>query len=291
MNNFSVTSKDVGEGLKRSASALATAGNTIDESIALLVAGNNVVQDIDVVATALKTSALRLTTTKGQLEELGEDAEGAAESVTQLQTQLLNLTKGKVDIMLDENTFKSTYQIMLETSKIWDSMSQKNQMSVLELMFGKRGANVGASVLTNMTDAQKVLEDSSNSSGSAMKELDTVLEGIQGRLNKFQTAYESLSKTLVNSGLLKGIISTGTGVMDILNAFFSLFQTGAGEVIRDLALISVSLMGLKKLNSVLDFSKIFDVGGVKLIAPVCPPCSVGNNKRVYGEYGSINEAA
>lgn len=41
-NNFSITSAGIGEALQRSASALYEAGNTIDESIALVTAGNSV---------------------------------------------------------------------------------------------------------------------------------------------------------------------------------------------------------------------------------------------------------
>jgi len=46
---------------------------------------------------------MRLRNTAGELEKLGEDSEGAAESVTKLQTQLLNLTSGKVNIMASED--------------------------------------------------------------------------------------------------------------------------------------------------------------------------------------------
>ncbi|WP_206459457.1 phage tail tape measure protein [Anaerovorax sp. IOR16] len=164
-NNFAITSQGIGTALKRSASALSTAGNDINESIALITSANAIVQNPEIVGTALRTAALRLTSSRGKLEELGEDAEGAAESVTKLQTQLLNLTKGKVDIMLDADTFKSTYQIFLEMSKVWDSMTQKDQMDALELMFGKRQANVGASILKNMKDAQNALKSSSDAAG------------------------------------------------------------------------------------------------------------------------------
>lgn len=216
-NNFAISSQGVGDALKRSASALATAGNSIDESIALIVGANAVVQDPDVVGTALKTAALRLTSSRGKLEELGEDAEGAAESVTKLQTQLLNLTKGKVDIMLNKDNFKSTYQILLEMSKVWDKMSQKDQMDALELMFGKRGANVGSSIITNMADAENALKTSMNSAGSAMAENEKVLESIQGKMAQFKAQYEALSNTIFNSDFIKGAIDTGTGFLGFLD--------------------------------------------------------------------------
>ena len=44
-NRFSITSKGIGEALKRSASALAEGGNSLDESIGIITAANEVVQD------------------------------------------------------------------------------------------------------------------------------------------------------------------------------------------------------------------------------------------------------
>ena len=44
-NNFAIDSVGIGEALQRSASALAEAGNSIDESIALVTAANSVIQN------------------------------------------------------------------------------------------------------------------------------------------------------------------------------------------------------------------------------------------------------
>lgn len=217
LNNFAISSKGVGDALQRSASSLATANNTLEESIGLVVAGNSVVQDPDVVGNALKTAALRLTSTKGELEELGEDADGAAKSITKLQTQLLNLTGGKVNIMQDADTFKSTYNILLEMSKVWNTMTQKDQMSALELMFGKRGANVGSSIIQNMADGQKAYAGALNSSGSAMAENEKVLESIQGKVSKFQASYEALSNSLIDNDFVKDIIDFGTTGLNLLD--------------------------------------------------------------------------
>lgn len=60
MNNFAITSVGIGDALERSASALYEGGNTLDESIGLITAANSVVQNPDVVGTALKTLSLRI---------------------------------------------------------------------------------------------------------------------------------------------------------------------------------------------------------------------------------------
>ena len=57
-NNFPTSAGDIGEGLKRSASSLAVAGNSLEESIALFTAGQSVVQDADSLGTMLKTNKI-----------------------------------------------------------------------------------------------------------------------------------------------------------------------------------------------------------------------------------------
>ena len=45
---------------------------------------------------------------------MGEDVSDMATTTSQLQAKLLALTGGQVDIMLDENTFKNSTQILLK---------------------------------------------------------------------------------------------------------------------------------------------------------------------------------
>lgn len=54
-NNFAIGSDGIGEALKRSASSMYAAGNTLEETIGLVTAANAVVQDPDSIGTAYKT--------------------------------------------------------------------------------------------------------------------------------------------------------------------------------------------------------------------------------------------
>lgn len=55
-NKFAVTSGGIGEGVRRSAAAMSAAGNSLEQTIGLFTAADTIVQDSDVVGTALKTS-------------------------------------------------------------------------------------------------------------------------------------------------------------------------------------------------------------------------------------------
>lgn len=169
-NRFAISSKGVGDALVRSASALAAAGNSLDESIALVTAANNVVQDPEKVGTTMKTVSMYLRAAKTEAEEAGESTEGMAESVSKLRKEILALTSGRVDIQLDENTFKSTYQILKELSKVWGDLTDITKANIMEMIGGKRNSNVVASLLNNFADAEAVLEVAMNSAGSALNE-------------------------------------------------------------------------------------------------------------------------
>lgn len=124
--------------MKRSASALEAAGNTIDESLALIASANTVVQDPEKVGTALRTVSMYLRSAKTEAEAAGESTEGMVESVSKLREELLKLTNNKVDIMLNDDTFKSSFEILKEISQVWDQLTDVTQANILEKLAGKR---------------------------------------------------------------------------------------------------------------------------------------------------------
>lgn len=139
-NKFAISSGGVGDALSKSAAALSVAGNSLDESIALITAANAVVQNPESVGTAMKTLTMYLRAAKTEAEEAGESTDGMAISVAKLREDIQALSD--VDIMLDENTFKSTYQIISEISEAWNTMFDVDKANLLNLLGGKRNANV-----------------------------------------------------------------------------------------------------------------------------------------------------
>ena len=56
----------------------------------------------------------------------GEDNSGLITSKSKLQNKIKGLTGG-VDILTDTGAYKSTYQILLEISKVWGKMNDMDQ--------------------------------------------------------------------------------------------------------------------------------------------------------------------
>lgn len=268
LNNFAITSKGIGDALQKSASALVEGGNTIDEAIALVTGANSVVQNPEVVGTALKTLSLRLRGAKVELEEAGEETDGMATSVSQLQKKLLALTNGKVNIMLDANTFKNTTQILREMSTVWEDMTDIQQAAALELMGGKRQANILSSIISNFQTVEDVIKTSANSAGSAIKENEKYLDSIQGKIDQFTNALQTMWMNFISSDVIKLIVDFGTNVLDLVG---------------DLGLLKTLLLGFAAFNGFKGILNILDLKEFsKLIKDICANGEIldANNQKI-----------
>ena len=215
-NNFAISSAGIGEAMQRSAAAMASANNTIDETIALITAANTIVQNPESVGTTLKTVSMYLRAAKTEAEEAGESTDGMADSLSELREEILDLTGQKVDIQIDDDTFKSTYQILKELSTVWSNLTDVSQANLLELIGGKRNANVVSALLENFKVAEDALKSSMESAGSAVAENEKHLDSIQGKLAEFKAHFESVSITFINSEFIKGVVDLGTFLLQIL---------------------------------------------------------------------------
>lgn len=154
---------------------------------------------------------------KTEAEEAGESTDGMANSVSELREEILSLTGNKVDIQIDDNTFKSTYQILKELSGVWSDLTDVSQANILELIGGKRNSNVVAALLKNFSIAENAVTTSAESAGSALEENEKYLDSINGKIAQFETAFQTLSQDAVDNDFVKFIIDIGTGLINILD--------------------------------------------------------------------------
>lgn len=171
---------------------------------------------------------------KGELEELGEETDGI-ESISKIQTQILNLTKNKVNIFDSNDDFKSTYEILKEISEVWDNLNSKNRANLQEILFGKTRANQGLAVINAFQSGQieKALNASKNSIGSAQAEFDEFSKGIQSHISDFRQAYNILSSEIINGETVKFVIDSGTSILNLLS-----------KIIDDIGILGVAISGL-----------------------------------------------
>lgn len=239
-NNYAISSAGVGSALQRSASALHTAGNTLDQSIGMIVAANDVAQDPESVGNALKVLSLRIRGAKTDLEQMGESTDDVAVSTSKLREQIKALTnvdgKGGFDILTKSGDFKSTYEIMEGIANVWKEMNDVDKASLLEQVAGKNRANVVSGMLDNWKDAQNAAKTAAESAGSATKENETYLDSINGKISQFTAAFEKLSKDVLDSDLIKFFIELATHIANLADE--------AVKLVDNFGLIPTALTGI-----------------------------------------------
>ena len=145
---------------------------------------------------------------KGELEELGEEVDDNVNSISKVQTQILNLTKGKVNIFDDKNEFRDYYEIMKDIAGVFDKLKSTDQANLSEILFGKQRGNTGAALISAFQSGQieKALNTANNSAGSAEQEQNRWLESVQAKSQQLQAAAQEFSQATLNTDFIKGAI-------------------------------------------------------------------------------------
>jgi hypothetical protein len=156
---------------------------------------------------------------------MGEETDGAIESVSKLQAKIKALSG--VNILTESGDYKDTYTILREIGEVWENMSDIDQAALLELMAGKNRANTLSAILSNMTDLEGAYNDALKAEGSALKENEAYLDSIQGRIDLFNNAVQTMWMNFISSDAVKFIVNLGTGLIKLVDTI-GMLPTAAG---------------------------------------------------------------
>lgn len=225
MNKFATNAADLGQGLTKSASAMSTAGTDLYKTLALLTGGAEITQNAEEFGGFLRTSSMRIRGMKGQLEELGEEVDESVDSISKVQTQILNLTHGSVNIFDDTGEFREYYDIMEDIAEVFDKLSSTEQASLSEILFGKMRGNQGAALIQAFQSGQiqKAYQTAMDSEGSMLREQKAWAEGLEAAVNRLSAAWQGLSLAVLDSDFLKVLVDSGTAFLNVLT---NIVETG-----------------------------------------------------------------
>lgn len=248
MNNFAISSQGIGEAMKRSASAMHVAGNDLAQSIGLATGANTIIQDPDIVGTALKSLSLRITSTKTELEELGESTEYACETLSEYRNKVLAITantSNPVDIMNDaQDGYVDTYHIIERLSKVWKELSNEEQLAIEKMFAGRQQANVFAALVENFDIVEKAYETATKAMDegtSAMKEQEKWQEGLEAKTNNVTVAFQSLSENIFPKETLAKFLDAETSIINFTDEIVKSF----GGLSLIIGVIGTSLLKAK----------------------------------------------
>ena len=147
---------------------------------------------------------------------MGEDTTGMVTSVSKIREEFKALSG--VDIMRDENTFKSTTQIVLELADAWEHMTDIQRAALGELAGGKRGAQSLFAAVQNADIIRKTIADANGAAnGSVERQMAVWESSIDASLQRFSVAFQELSTDLINSNTIKGVVDFGTTIIKVID--------------------------------------------------------------------------
>lgn len=222
-NNFAESNADLVTAIEKVGATLAVQGTSIDDALALITGAQEVVQNADIVGTALKTLSLRIRGYDEDTEELSEDVVAATGKVADLTKVASNNFQG-ISLWTDasQTQYKPLLEYLREISEIWDEIEAKNQTKLLENLFGKRGATVGSSILLNFDQVEAALEQMEESAGSADKEMEKIRNSISYKINDLQQLWVGFIQDTFSRDAIKGAVSGLTAISEV---FIKMLQT------------------------------------------------------------------
>ena len=210
MNNFPISVEQIALGMTNASSAMAAAGNTFEETVALLTAANTTVQNASKSSTALRTISARLRKTKTELDDLGE-----AMTESTYDGLVSALTSHNVALTDINGEFRSTYDIMKDIAAQWDDMTSMEQAALAEAIAGTRQQTVFYSIVENFREATGAMEEMGNSAGALSNAYGVHMDTIAAHTQDFTTAWQTFSMNFVNSGTVKFFVDLGTTLLNV----------------------------------------------------------------------------
>lgn len=238
-NQSPVGFDNLANGLERVSGTMYQSGNTIDETIGLLTGGFAQLRNMEKVSTGLVTISQRLRA----VDEDGNAIDGLSAELEE--------AFGKIGVAIEDanGELRSTYDILSDYAKVYSTLSSEQQQYYAELASGKRQVNVFNAIIQQMQDVDKAVEQSVNSVGAAEKENEIYRQSIEGMKNEFNSAFQALSREVIESDWIKDLISAGTDFLGVLTDIVKQEDIISGtvgiitETLKTLAEVLKSLAG------------------------------------------------
>lgn len=225
-NTFAVKSGQLGSIMQGAGSAMAAAGNDLDQSLAMATGMTEVNQNAENTAATLKVAALRIRGASKALEEMGEDTDSVVTSQSKLRDEIKLLTGG-FDIMDSKGNYKSFFEQMRGIAKSYNEMDSASPEAarLLELISGKSRSSNMAGMLQNWDQVEKAYVASQGADGSAMKEYSKWEKSLDAKSKKLEATTQRASQALIGDGAVGAAYDGLTG---LLTLFSNLTETAGG---------------------------------------------------------------
>lgn len=201
---------------------MAVTGTSFEQVVALFTAGQEITQNASQVGNALRSISMRIRGYDEETEQLSEDLANVTGDVIDLTKVASNDYQG-ISLFTDETQteYKEMGDYLKEIASIYNELDAKTGQELLEKLFGKNRAGVGAAILKNIEAYDKALDTMAGSAGSAQKEMDTASQAISYHLNELQQTWVGIAQTVFKQGAVNTFVDALTSISEALAAILS----------------------------------------------------------------------
>ena len=234
-NAFSVSSRDLSRALGVVASTSSAMGNSMESTLGMVTAITEQTRNAGKAANGLKTIM-------ANLSAVLDSGSSDGEKITAIFKQI------GVDMYDTNGQLKSGYELLKDLAGAWNNLDENTQKYVAVTIANKTQLNNFLALMNNFDHAIDATNTALNSAGSAAKENEAYMAGLEAKVQALKQTFQELATNVINSDLVKTIL-------DIVNALLKL-DNATGNIISKILLITGTAWGGASL---LNVSKLLPV--------------------------------
>ena len=124
-----------------------------------------------------------------------------------------------------QGQFREFDDVLDDTASKWSNFSSVQQIAVASAFAGTHHMNSFLILMQNWNKVQEYTKTANEASGQSMEKFAAYQESATGKIEGFKNAFQSLSTTAIDSNVFKGLIDSGTTLLNILT---QLIDVGGG---------------------------------------------------------------
>ena len=235
-NEFSVSSGDLAKALGIVASTSSAMGNSLDETLGMVVAMTEQTR-------SASKSARGLNTISSRLSQVLDDTSDTGKKLVAIYDDL--------GISLEDSSghMRSTYDILSDLHDVWGTLDTDTQKYIALTSSGTNQLNNFLALMNNFDHATEATKTSLNSAGSAMRENEAYQQSLEYQTQELKAEFQDLANNVIDKQLITSVLGLG-------EAFLKLANTGVGQLVTKIGLLGGSAWGL---SSLLKVSKLLPI--------------------------------
>lgn len=146
------------------------------------------------------------------LEELGEDM-----TTSKYEELISALTDTGVALRDVNGEYRSTYDIMSDLAKKWDSLTSMQKAALATNIAGTRQQNVFYSLIEQFQEASGAMDAMSKSAGTLDESYGKYLDSVEGKISQLTATFQAFSQDVLGSSTVGTILSITQGLVNVLD--------------------------------------------------------------------------